>query len=281
MSPGLLITFPRLLFLAVAAIMPLRAFAQRANQSAIAVVLDHDTFSDTTYEAMQSTANSVAEIVNRLIPGIPKGYNQAYVLCYLGKLGQPQTTLGPIPPAGFPLDRPINEVRIGVAVGQGDTQMLAFQLAHELTHVKMGAKNDNYLVELFAVAVQLEVLKRMGFSKMLAAEFQDPAVGWEHSWSPEVYTAILQRDDVFLSRYWQSQELRQQRLNHTDWNYSLSSVGALLIAAHGQLDWSKLLNIGELSSGCHPMGEGLLTQDCQPDRGALLLREPVLKWLGY
>lgn len=262
--------------------MPAAFGFQKTKAPDVVVVLDANTFDSATYQSLQSTANQVAEVIDELIPGVPTGYKQSIVFCYNNPVKQPITTIGPNKPAEYPQNLPIENVRIGLGVTPGGYNgMLAFQLAHELAHIKMGALKDNYLVELFAVAVQLEVLKELGFTELLALEFRDAKSGWELKWTSDVYMDILWHNEKALAQYWQSQQPALQKLHNSDWEYARLSIGALVIADHGQLQWAKLLNISDLSVACHPMSNGSWPQECQPNTKSLLTRQPVLKALGY
>ena len=154
------------------------AEAQIAQKTRI--VLAASTFTPQALKELQPIADQVSQIVDELVPGTPLDYPPAGIICFesparwssreykaMGYGVPPVTINGP-----RILDEPPeaigNTVRIAVHDVQApDRWRFAFQLSHELAHVKMGARSDNYLEETFATALSLEVLRRLGYEGYL------------------------------------------------------------------------------------------------------------------
>src|SRR5262245_57349181 len=98
-----------------------------------------------------AVANSVVQVIDSLIPGIPPfGEREIHVI--FGS--QPRVCWNEEDHNG-------SKYRIIVSSQAPYWQQLAYQLLHELAHIKMGPARSNLLVEVFAAAASLEGLSRI------------------------------------------------------------------------------------------------------------------------
>jgi hypothetical protein len=86
-----------------------------------------------------------------------------------------------------------------------DKWRLVYQLSHELTHVKMGVRTDNYLDETFAVDASFEVLRRFGYEKYLLMNKDE----YLHRLPPTVQTALARERWREAQAYWIEQSKTQ------------------------------------------------------------------------
>ncbi len=172
------------------------------------VVVAAETFPSSVRAAMQARADEVASLVDRIIPGLPSGYSQNGIICFIAPhdFRNAPITLPPQPlKPGEP--RSIDPHRIRIALSgilPNDEQRFVFQLSHELAHVKMDARYDSYLTEVFAVAVSLEVLKRFRFGCYRQSLENDALANVP----PEVRQQVEAQHWPAVARYWQG-EIRE------------------------------------------------------------------------
>jgi hypothetical protein len=241
------------------------------DANATKVTLDRRTFG-TSYGLLQTIANRVAVEVDRLIPGQSASLRTraaaappSGIFCYIG------------PDAPITLVDPEQNVRIVLSAKVLPTNYaeFVFELAHELAHVKMDARYDNYLVETFAVAVSLRVLKAVGSNTA-----RETDIGLYINQLPrDVQAAVERQDWETAKRYWQSQIPAQQRGPSDTWDFSFAFLGALILEAAQQPVWRDLLDAGQSSEGCSlPVGEFKI---CRPALSRLTRLAPALLALGY
>src|SRR5258708_5528982 len=115
------------------------------------VILDKETFGASAV-SLQPVADRVASEVDNLIPGTPSEYPEDGIICFEAEGSwnsdpshpAPITVIGP-KLLGEPAATSGNTIRIALnAVKPADVRRLSYQLSHELAHVKMGVRADNY-----------------------------------------------------------------------------------------------------------------------------------------
>ncbi len=199
---------------------------------------------------IQQTANVVAAQVDALIPGRPKDYPADGILIF-GNLPEfekaihhdgPITLFGGKLP-GEPTTTQANTLRIAVTVlDQLYLQRFVYQLSHELAHVKMGVRVDNSLIETFATAVSLEVLRRMGIQRYLI-----PAT------LKQIQALPMETQKQIADGTFDALKLVWQENYATDWKdmdkRHYQTLGAILLQVEGQYFWPLLLNVSELAIG--------------------------------
>jgi len=161
-------------------------------------------------------------------------------------------------------------------------ERLAFQLGHELAHVKMGATVDNYLMETFAVGVSFEVLKSLGCFTYLHNFLHDAAA--HVSPLGALLGVATKRDVDFAAFYWQ---LSIARLSKPDpetrkWDYETMALAVLVMESEltDQMKWSSLLGFSLLSKGPPLNLPGAAVAEL-PDVKQATIRMPALCRLGY
>ena len=172
------------------------------------------------------------------------------------------------------------QTRIALLQPVSDNQKLkwerfAYQLGHELTHVKLGDTYNSYLIETFAVAMSFKVLKQIG-----AAYYRDGEVQtFLRTANPEVADAVKRRDWTMAAALWQA-GARQEDIN--DKRNVFPTLGALILEAHGEPNWASLGGLGLVSRDCSTVGP---VHICQPDIETMCADRPLLKSalrdLGY
>jgi hypothetical protein len=106
-------------------------------------------FPDNNSPGRLKVANSVARVVESIIPGeLPYRDRPIYLF------HRPQGPLAFWQPQDYNADH----YRIGLKVSGPDWQKTAYQLSHELAHLKFGPPRTNLLVEVFAIAVSIKAL---------------------------------------------------------------------------------------------------------------------------
>ncbi len=100
-------------------------------------------------------ANSIAEVLDAMVPGDPPLGNRP-IQIIRGDDGHSWPRV-----LWTADDYLANQYRIVLKTETGLWQQMAFQLAHELGHVKMGPARANLLIEVFAHAISLEALARL------------------------------------------------------------------------------------------------------------------------
>jgi hypothetical protein len=214
---------------------------------------------------MKSTASRVTAAIDELIPGGPSWTPSSKLTCFVARenwTDRPVTLIGKIR-KGEPSSSRADHVRIAVTpeILPGAYQRFAFQLAHELAHVKMDPRIDNKLIETFAVAVSFEVMHRLGYESYLETNqyyYAEPLPS-------EVRAAAAKKQFDNLSLYlryrWQDEESRVP-------DYSLQVIGATLIRADASFPWSSLLGIG-LRNTCRTTPSSIQMQYCGLDESAI------------
>jgi len=144
-----------------------------AGTATMHVKLDRETFPPKSLITLQNLADRVAATIDRLIPGRVTKSNQPEFLCYIAPdfwrgaaYDPPPITLIGAARLGEPKAARAGTVRIALdSLVLPNHAELVYELAHELAHVKMDPRYDNYLVETLAVAASLEALTVMGFEQ--------------------------------------------------------------------------------------------------------------------
>jgi hypothetical protein len=229
------------------------------------VILDRETFRAETRDSLQSIADQVAALVDSLIPGQGKDYPEEGIICFEASRAwssdiahpAPITLVGP-KLMGEPAATKSNTIRIALnGIQPFDKWRLAYQLSHELAHVKMGTRIDNYLYETFAVAVSFEVLRRLGFQGYLLR-----VKGEEIQSLPEVIQENLTYNKwADLESYWQSRSTAEgEAIN----DRPIQTLGAILLERAHQPNWPMLLRVSEFSV-CASSPSPNSFQLCPPD----------------
>lgn len=218
------------------------------------VRIDRTTF-QAGADALQALADRVSLQVDELIPGQVASYPPDGILCFVAPSSwnraandpPPITLAGRTRPGEPDYSRPYS-VRIALhsSVLPENQPELVYELAHELAHVKMDAHYDNYLVETFAVAVSLEVLRDLHFEPNRIADIGK----YTHRLPPEIQSAIARQDWPQAAAYWQSQIPHQKSGPLGQWNFAFATLGALLLDAAQQPAWADLLGAGAVSEHC-------------------------------
>lgn len=171
----------RLLFASVCLTLSLvPSSAESKEFQGMKVILAPSTFTPDALKELQPIAEQVAQVVDKIIPGTPPDYPPEGIVCFeapgrwstpayreMGYAVPPVTINGPRV-VDEPQETVSNTVRIVVSGVQApDKWKFVLQLSHELAHVKMGVRTDNYLDETFAVAFSFEVLRRFGYEGYL------------------------------------------------------------------------------------------------------------------
>ena len=253
-----------LLLCSLSLILPIQSHCQ--VEDPMRVRLDTETFSPKFSQEFQPLANQVATLVDKLIPGKPKDYPDEGILCFDAPLAWDKTyPLGPAPItlAGpkLPLEPKQSKggtIRVALsAVQPSNKWRLAFELSHELAHVKMGVRSDNYLDETFAVAVSFEVLRQLGFQGyLLMSEGM-----YLHQLPPQIQKAISSGQWSEVRDYWLSQAASE---GDTIRDRPFQTLGALLLLRDRCPKWTDLFDIS--SHIMCPTEQGIGTfQICPPN----------------
>jgi hypothetical protein len=101
-------------------------------------------------KSLLAIANGIARVVDDLIPGDPPHGDRAISLVY-----------GAAGPMTFwePEDFRSSRYRVRLSFTGAAWQQFAYQLSHELGHIKLGAARSNSLLETLAVAVSIRTLE--------------------------------------------------------------------------------------------------------------------------
>ena len=215
--------------------------ATNGRSSPTRIVLDPTTFPRISRPLLQETADQVAKTVDELIPGGYPNSNSSTILCFVGHGGwvdKPRALVGKPwkvePPSA---SRYAMRVAFTPQVLPGAWQRLAFQLAHELAHLKMDARVDNNALEAFAVAVSLEVLHRLDYDPYRESNERY----YTQSIPPEVLTALNRTDWAKVGLYLRY-EWRQEYSEN--WDQGTHFVAAIALRRIAGFPWERLLNIG-------------------------------------
>ena len=248
-----------------------RAKGQNAR---LRVVLDPVSFVGPAHQAMQSVADKVGRVVDQMIPGTSSETTDVFCFAPPPEWGHAPITLVGVPQPGEPATAARYRFRVAVSrsVLPADSERFAFQLAHELAHVRMDPRFDNEILETFAVAVSFEVLERMGYQAYLQAAIQS-LIG---PLPAEVRAALSNRSWQDVNFY-----LKQQRQYHEQppFDYSIAAAGAVIIRAATVVPWSQLSGIG-LKNLCPVRTDPPRFQFCALDESALPQLRPVFRLLG-
>ena len=245
----------------------------KAQDAHLRVVLDPATFAGPAYRALQGTADQVAREVEQLIPGAS---SDTEVFCFAppARWGHAPITLAGEPQPGEPAASASYAIRIALSrsVLPANRERFAFQLAHELAHVRMNPRVDNDIIETFAVAVSFEVLDRMGYGRYLQVAMRSLIVPLP----AEIRAAVGNGSWNEVKQY-----LKEQRQYHQQhpFDYSLAAAGAMLIRATGTFPWNRLLGVG-LKNQCPARSEPPRFQFCPLNESALPEFLPVFRLLG-
>ena len=188
--------------------------------------------------------------------------------------GGPPVTLNGLRVFDEPPETAGNTIRIALnELPRPNALSLSYQLAHELGHVKLGTRTDNYLDETFVVALSLEVLRLLGYEGyMLACEGQNLM-----NLPPVAQEAIASEKWADARAYWLKQS-RAQRPRVEDRGFE--TLGALLILRNRRrVRWSALLNA---SSGnvCSDTAPAHILTRCDPDISKMARQFSLLQPIG-
>ena len=246
----------------------------KGQNARLRVALDPVSFAGPTYQAMQNVADEVGRVVGQMIPGTSSETTDVFCFAPPPQWGHAPITLVGDPQPGEPAASARYRFRVAVSrsVLPEDSERFAFQLAHELAHVRMDPRFDNEILETFAVAVSFEVLERMGYQRYLQAAIQS-LIG---PLPPEVRAALSSRSWQDVNLY-----LKQQRQYHEQhpFDYSLAAAGAVIIRAAAVVPWSQLSGIG-LKNVCPMRADPPRFQFCALDESSLPQLLPVFRLLG-
>lgn len=250
------------------------------------VLLDRVTFG-TDYDQMQRVADAVSKKIDELIPGI-NDPEESEVFCFqtfgkeklFNREDHPPITLhGRIVASYEPRTVRPGQLRIAVDVTPNSPQQFAYQLAHELAHVKMGTA-DNYLIETLAVAVSHAVVSAISIATIPPSSGQtyvDQAVAACLSQAP-VSMQIAYRSHNYgrLRKLWQDQAMRE---NGTLDDRSFQTVGAQLVLSR-PVSWQPLLGIAAPDQK-QPIDALNTFQKIPPTSTRYKIIEPILSRLGF
>jgi hypothetical protein len=124
-----------------------------------------------------AVANSVARVVDELIPGDPPMGRRPIEISF----GAPPRVLW----TGADFDGP--NYRIQISSQGTNFQQFAYQLAHELGHIKLGPARSNHLLEVFAEMVSLTTIKRLGNKWRERASYKHNSINWSKLASTRMY----------------------------------------------------------------------------------------------
>ncbi len=222
------------------------------------VLLDQETFPLSRYREMQMIADKVALTVDQVIPGQVESFPDSGIVCYIAPkawnddhLHPPPITLVGPKQNGEPESAHQNTVRIAVndqvlsSTYAGEAEFV-FELTHELAHVKMDARYDNYLVETFAVAVSLKVLRELGYNQYR----NDTVRLYTHRLPEGIQSAIERKAWNEAALQWQSEIPKQKSGPSGTWDFSFAMLGSILLEAAQQPVWPNLLGVGRISEKC-------------------------------
>lgn len=115
-----------------------------------------------------AVANSIARVVHKLIPGDPP-MGRRLVAVYYGA-----------PPRVLWANADFNSAAYRINIDSEGTyfQQFAYQLGHELGHVKFGPGRSNQLLEVFAEMVSLATVKRLGKIWQERPPYKDKNINW-------------------------------------------------------------------------------------------------------
>jgi hypothetical protein len=251
------------------------------------VVLVASTFTPQALRELQPVADQVSQIVDELVPGTPPDYPPGGIICFeaparwttpaytaMASDVPPVTIVGPRisdePPEAIG-----NAVRIAVHDVQApDRWRFAFQLSHELAHVKMGARSDNYLDETFATALSFEVLRRLGYEGYLLISEGT----YLHQLPSEPQKALALGDWSEAQTYWLGHSKTQGQRKD---DRPFQTLGAVLILRKRRgPQWTELLNASSANVCASSLSAGTF-RVCDPDLSKMRGQKSFLLLLGY
>jgi len=193
----------------------LRCDASGRPASPTRIVLDPTTFPEISRPLLQDTADQVAKTVDELIPGSYPHMSSSTILCFVanGKWGNmPRAVIGKPwkiePPEAYKYEM---RVALTPSVLPGAWQRLAFQLAHELTHLKMDGSVDNNAMEAFATAVSLEALHRLDYDP-----YREANERYYTQWNPPQVMMALKKGEWNKVALYLRYELRHENVENWD-----------------------------------------------------------------
>ena len=273
----------------------------QSPQGKTGIILDQDTFPSPTRLALKYEADRVSAAVDNLIPGQVGSYSTSDILCFVAPAtwdndpqGPPPITLVGTRRSGEPNAVHPHALRIALhrKVLQDGGEFI-FELSHELAHVKMDARFDNYLIETFAVAVSLRALKELGFNQyrrdvirlyinQLPASIRSTVVSID---DPQGWGKAVLKN---VTTYWQREIQNQNPTLLGAWDFSFATLGALILEAYQQPVWSNLLGTAANSGQCvlsngRPAtpADAAEFKSCKPVILKMGKVGPALKALGY
>ena len=271
------------------------AIAQPRRFAGMKVALAPSTFTPDTVAELQPLADKVAQVVDDMIPGEPEEYPRDGIVVFKapsewltkkylleGGLAPPITRNGALV-GGEAVEAGPDTIRIAVT-GSGELPKwrdgaFVFELAHELGHVKMGVRTNNYLDETFAVAISLEVLRRLGYEGyLLSAQgygLLGPQTSAELPLTIQKALAYGKWEDA--RTYWRdSVPLQDQSAN----DRTLQMLGATLILRRfDRLVWSQLFDVSDLNICANSAREHTYTR-CSPNIDRMKRQHTFLSPLG-
>jgi hypothetical protein len=236
---------------------------------------------------LQPLADQITRIVDDLIPGASQDYPGDGIVCFEApaRWKKPEYTAAGFAPPPVTIaservyDEPPeahgNEVRIVLNAGPDPSSNdFVFQLSHELAHVKMGHRTDNYLNETFAVALSFEVLLRFGYG---AYVLQNEALYM----SPSLLESLVHGRWNALRDYWLSaakaEALKTPSEQLSDRSFQM--VGSVLILHNQNLRWRELLDVSAANT-CALNTPANRFDVCPPDFSRMHGQRSFLKPLG-
>ena len=252
------------------------------GQEGMKVILDSETFSPQAVKDLDPVAVQVTAIIDALIPGHPRDYPSGGIVCFdatksAGSVAwqnnpPPITLTGPKLP-GEPGATVAGTLRIALfGIQPSDKWRLALQLSHELAHVKMGARIDNYLEETFAVAASYEVLRRLGFEGYL---LKNKGIDLE-GLPPQIQKSISWGEWKQIGVYWiERSKLQGNRMD----DRPFQTLGAILLLRDRGPNWSDLFDISRFNS-CPVSTTVEPFRVCPPDISKMRRAKHELKALG-
>ena len=259
--------------------------AQVKQDSRVRLVATANGWSLATVAKLQPLADKTARIIDELVPGPSQDYPSDGIICFEAPLTWVADGNAPAPITyanGLVKDDP-PEAHGGVvriALGDGSAvspEEFVFQLSHELAHVKMGHRVDNYLEETFATAVSFEVLTRFGYSAYIPIATKS----YLENLPVETLEALANGKWKVTRRYW-SQRARMEppkdlRAIATERGFQM--VGAHLILHDRHVRWQELIG-ASVSNPCTASTSADGFSVCLPDLSRMRAQRSLLKPLG-
>ena len=259
---------------------------QAQSTTPLKVRLDSETFPPLALKALQPIADRIAEMIDEMIPGPPLDYPQGGLDAFIAPpfwnspdwiakgFSPPPVTFSGAKALGEPKQTKAGTVRIAMILNEKPIEwQFAFQLSHELAHVKMGVRTDNYLDETFATAVSFEVLRRLGyFGYLLTVEGS-----YVEQLAPAIQTALATGDWTTVQRYWRNTAMTEGKTLN---NRAFQIVGALLLLRDRGVRWSSLYMLWKYND-CSAQTPANRFDICSPDLRSMQSIKVELEKLGF